>query len=109
VPRTAQERIRDILEAVEEIEGFVTGMSQDTFVHNRMAVRAVTLDLIVIGEAAEAIPDSVREAVPEIPWHAMYGMRNRLVHGYYAVDEQILWETVTNDLLPLKEPLSRLV
>jgi uncharacterized protein with HEPN domain len=79
------------------------------FAANRMAVRAVTLDLIVIGEAAEAIPEAVREALPTIPWHAMYGMRNRLVHGYYDVDEEILWETVQQDLLPLKQKLGALL
>jgi len=107
--RLWHDRVRDILDAIEEIEGFVRGMSSEQFLIDRKTVRAVELNIILIGEAAAAIPDEVQAQHADIPWHRMYGMRNRLVHGYYSVDEGIHWDTVQQDLLPLREQLSSLI
>jgi uncharacterized protein with HEPN domain len=63
----------------------------------------------VIGEAAAHIPDDVAEAHPEIAWNLMRGMRNRLVHDYFGMDPEIIWDTVQNDLPPLVEPLKRIL
>jgi uncharacterized protein with HEPN domain len=55
----------------------------------------------IIGEAAARLPETVRDAHPEIPWAPIIGMRNRLVHGYYDVDLDVLWATVSTNLGPL--------
>ncbi len=55
----------------------------------------------IIGEAATRLPATVRDAHPEIPWTPVIGMRNRLVHGYYDVDLDVLWATVSTNLGPL--------
>lgn len=107
--RPWQDRVRDILDAIAEINGFVHGMSRERFLDDRKTVRAVELNIILIGEAAAAIPDEVQAQYAEIPWHRMIGMRNRLAHGYYSVDEEILWDTIQQDLLPLRGQLSLLV
>jgi uncharacterized protein with HEPN domain len=68
-------------------------------------VRAVELNLIIIGEAASRIPDDIQATYSEIPWSFMKAMRNRLVHAYFNVDAQILWDTVQDDLPTLKAAL----
>ena len=103
------ERVRDILDAIEEIDAFTAGMERETFQADFKTVRAVELDLIVIGEAASGIPDDIQERHHDIPWSFMKAMRNRLVHAYFYVDPQILWDTLQDDLPPLKTALQQLV
>jgi uncharacterized protein with HEPN domain len=67
------------------------------------------LDLIVIGEAANQIPDHIQEQNPKIPWHLMRAMRNRLVHVYFSVDETLLWDTIPKDLPPVEAVLKSLL
>jgi uncharacterized protein with HEPN domain len=108
-PREWTERIRDILDAIQEIQGFVQGMDYETFQQDLRTLRAVELNFIVIGEAANHIPEDVQEAHPEIPWHLMRAMRNRLVHVYFSVDPDLVWDTVQNDLPPLVPALETLL
>jgi uncharacterized protein with HEPN domain len=82
-PRNWKERIQDILDAIAEIQSFVANMRFEEFQDDMKTMRAVELDLIIIGEAAINIPEEVQEAHPEIAWHLMRGMRNRLVHTYF--------------------------
>ena len=97
-PRDWKERIQDILDAIVEIRAFTRGMDFDTFRADAKTIKAVELDFIVIGEAANQIPDEVEEAYPKVPWSLMRAMRNRLVHVYFSVDERLLWDTIQNDL-----------
>ncbi|NJN84971.1 MAG: DUF86 domain-containing protein [Caldilineaceae bacterium] len=100
-----QERVQDILDAVTEINGFVDHLDLESFQRDTKTIRAVEMNFIIIGEAAASIPDAIVDSHPEVPWHLMRGMRNRLVHGYFTVDEQIMWDTVKTDLPPLAEAL----
>ena len=95
------ERIQDILEAIAEIQVFTESMDFDAFRQDQKTVRAVEMNFIIMGEAATALPSEVEEIAPDIPWHLIRGMRNRIVHAYFAVDEQIMWHTITTDLPPL--------
>jgi uncharacterized protein with HEPN domain len=108
-PRDWKERARDILDAIGEIEAFTRGMDFEGFKADTKTMKAVELNLIVIGEAAAGIPDGLEERHPQIPWSLMRAMRNRLVHVYFAVDERLLWDTVKNDLPPLIKPLQSLL
>lgn len=103
------ERVEDILDAIEEIETFTAGMDLAAFRLDAKTVRAIELNLIVIGEAASHIPDDIHAAHPDIPWSFMKAMRNRLVHAYFNVDPQILWDTVQNDVPPLRTILLELI
>ena len=107
--RAWTERVQDILDAIVEIQAFTLGTDFDAFRGDIKTIKAVELDFVVIGEAASHIPDDVQTAHPEVPWHLMRAMRNRLVHVYFSVDPKIVWETLKNDLPPLLEPLRRLV
>lgn len=107
-PRAWQERVRDILQAIEEIRRFTDGMDFEVFQSDDKTIRAVEMNLIIIGEAAGQIPDDVQEAHSQIPWSLMRAMRNRMAHVYFSVDERLLWETATeelDELVPLLEAI----
>ena len=108
-PRDWIDRIRDILDAIAEIQDFVQGMDFDSFCADARTLRAVELDLIIIGEAANGIPCEVEEQHTKIPWSLMRAMRNRLVHVYFSIDERLLWDTVRNDLPVLRFALQSLI
>jgi uncharacterized protein with HEPN domain len=103
------ERVQDILDAIGEITAYTAGMEFDTFQDDFRTIRAVELNFIIIGEAAGRIPDSVQTTHSEIPWSFMKALRNRLVHAYFDVDPQVLWDTIKNDLPPLAESLVQLL
>lgn len=108
-PRSWRERIRDILDAMAEIKAFTRGIAFEAFQCDAKTIRAVELNFIIIGEAASHIPEDVQRAHPEVPWHLMRAMRNRLVHAYFSVDPQIVWDTIYHDLPPLLPLLEVLV
>lgn len=103
------DRVRDILDALEEIKTFTAQLNFEQFQTDLKTIRAVEMNLIVIGEATAAIPEEVQEVHTTVPWHLMRGMRNRIVHAYFAVDERILWDTIQNDLPVLQEQLQLLI
>lgn len=108
-PRAWQERIQDILDAIAELNGFVRGMQLEDFLADMKTQRAVELNFIIIGEAAAQVPEEILEQYPEIPWHLMRGMRNRLVHIYFSVDPRLVWDTIQNDLPGLRNDLLALL
>jgi uncharacterized protein with HEPN domain len=67
------------------------------------------MNFIIIGEAANQIPEEIEEKHAEIPWSLMRAMRNRIVHAYFEVDEKLMWDTVQNDLPPLIPELEKLL
>lgn len=107
--RRWDDRVRDILSAVAEIGDFTREMTCEQFLRDSKTIKAVELDLIVIGEAASQVPEDVQTQHPEVPWRVMKAMRNRLVHVYFDADPQIVWETIVNDLPTLVVPLQRLL
>ena len=108
-PRGWQDRIRDILDAIAEIQKFTHGMDFETFKGDDKSIRAVEMNFIIIGEAANQIPEEIEEKYSVIPWHLMRAMRNRIVHAYFEVDEKLMWDTIQNDLPPLVPELEKLL
>ena len=100
-PRDWRDRIRDILDAIAEIQQFTRGMDYVTFKEDDKSIRAVEMNFIIIGEAANQIPEEVEEKYTAIPWTLMRAMRNRIVHVYFKVDEKLMWDTIQTDLPPL--------
>jgi uncharacterized protein with HEPN domain len=101
--------LQDIISAGEEILSFTNDMDFKDFFQDTRTIRAVSLNFIIIGEAANSIPDAVQERYSDVPWHLMRAMRNRLVHVYYEVDPKLMWDTIKNDLPPLISRLERLI
>ncbi len=87
-----------MLEAAREARTFVKGYARSDLDGNRMLVLALLKSIEIIGEAASRVTSEARAACPSIPWAAIVGMRNRLVHGYFDVDLDIVWATVDQEL-----------
>ncbi len=74
------------------------------FIKDKKTINAVIRSIDVAGEAAKSIPHSMRDRYSDIPWKKMAGMRNKLIHEYFGVDLEIIWETIKKEL-PLLKPL----
>ncbi len=94
-------RVRDILAAVRASIEYCDGLEAAGFDADRKTVDAVIRNLVVMGESVRWIPGPIREAHPGVPWTTMRAVRNIVVHEYFGVDLDILWETVQLDLPPL--------
>ncbi len=73
-------------------------MDFDLFFNDPKTIRAIAFELITIGEAVRSLPATIKDDYPQIPWSSIQGIRNILVHQYYRLDEEMLWETVTEDI-----------
>ncbi len=98
--------IEEIFDRIRSIEAFTRDQTRETFGADPKTLKAVLYDLLVIGEAANRLPDTVTGRHPEIPWHRIRGMRNRLVHAYRDVDPDIVWFAVTEHLDPLRQAVA---
>ena len=99
----------DILEAVEKIGRYTSGMSFQDFAKDGKTLDAVVRNLAIIGEAAARISEDFRIVSPKMPWLEIVGMRNKIVHEYFGVDAEILWKTITEDLSGLEEQVRSLL
>lgn len=108
-PRDWRDRVQGILDAIPEIQKFTCGMDYESFREDDKAIRAVEMNFIIIGEAANQIPEEVEEKHINIPWNLMRAMRNRIVHVYFKIDEKLMGDTVQNDLPPLVPQLGKLL
>lgn len=106
--RDPKERVRDILDAIAAIERY-QATDKEAFERDELLQVWFLRHLQIIGEAARALPEEVRHLAPDIPWPKIIGMRNVLVHGYFEVDTDIVWEAVTKDVPTLKPAVERLL
>ena len=103
--------LKPILEAIERIQRYTQGMSNEAFRANELVQDAVIRNLEIVGEAAHNIECKHRDFAasnPAVPWEEMYLMRNRVAHGYFAVDVDIVWQTLLRDLPELKRQIEQL-
>ena len=100
--RSYTEFLQDIIDAINEVESFVDGVSFDVFTVNREKILAVVKLLEIIGEAVKKIPDDKRKSYVHLPWKGIAGMRDMLVHEYWQVDVAVVWATVQQSLPELK-------
>lgn len=95
--------LADILDAVSAIEDFVRSMDYNAFAGDRKTRSAVIRELEVIGEAAGRISNELKAIYPDIDWRTIKDFRNILAHEYFGIDNEIIWEIVTEKLVPLKK------
>ncbi len=102
-------RVRHILDAAREAVDFSYGQSRDDVSKSRKLNLSLVRLLEIIGEAARGLSPTFVTAHPEIPWKKMSGIRDRLIHGYFDVNMDVVWETVTEDLPPLITDLEKIL
>jgi uncharacterized protein with HEPN domain len=108
-PRDWRLRIEDMLQAIGQIAQYVEGMTWEAFSTDQKTIDAVVRNIEIIGEASRHVPEEIAAHYPHVPWTAMRGMRNILIHEYFLVSLSILWRTVTHNLPPLVPELQRIL
>jgi uncharacterized protein with HEPN domain len=89
-----------MLDPTTAILHFIDGKTRKNLYSDRMFSNAVIRELEIVGEAANHISKTTQKSFPELPWKQLIAMRNTLIHAYFDVDYDIIWETVINDLPP---------
>jgi uncharacterized protein with HEPN domain len=107
MPPSLEDRLRDILDAIAEIEEMLAGSSLERFTTDKMRRRATERYLEVICETARAIPDRVKQDEPGIDWRKMIDFGNLLRHAYHTTKPESVWDIIQNHLSPLKSFVER--
>lgn len=102
-------RILHMIDAADAAGRFMTGRQRADLDTDRMLLFAVVRAVEVIGEAASKVSEETRAQAPGIPWGGIVSMRNRLIHGYFDIDTEIVWKTATDELPALLPELRALV
>ena len=98
-----------ILDSIENIESFTQGVTKDDFIRNKEKQSAVVRQIEIIGEAVKNIPQSFRVQHPEIEWIKIAGIRDVVIHKYFDVSLDIVWEIVRGDIPVLKSKLQKII
>ncbi len=96
--RDFQVYIEDIIDAIDSIETYTKDLTYTDFVSDKKTVDAVIRNFEIIGEATKQLPLSARQGCPNVPWREMAGMRDKLIHGYFGVQLDVVWKTIKERL-----------
>ena len=100
--------IDDIFQAIDRIGQYIKDLSFDAFSEDQKSVDAVVRNLEIVGEAANRLPDEFKEKYSEIEWYKVVGLRHRIVHEYFGIDLQIIWQILHKDLPEFRDALSQI-
>ncbi len=101
--------IEDVIDSTNKIEKFVENMEYQDFVKDEKTIFAVVRALEIIGESVKNIPESIKEKYSEIPWKDMAGMRDKLIHEYFGVKLDVVWETVKSKIPEIKPKFQKIL
>ncbi|MBL0157372.1 MAG: DUF86 domain-containing protein [Bryobacterales bacterium] len=101
--------LRDILSAAAKIEAITAATTEGSFLSDEVLPAAVLHHLTVIGEAINRLPPELRMRHPEVPWTQVVAVRHRIVHAYFDLDWQILWNSMMDDIPRLREQIGAIL
>lgn len=107
--RTPALLLEDILEAASRIIDYTGDINFEEFVSDTRTVDAVIRNFEIIGEASHSLPEEFKNLHPEINWQQIWGFRNRIVHGYFGIDNMIVWKLVTEQIPLLRNDMTELL
>lgn len=100
-------RLEHILQAIEKIEEYTRGLTKEKLSGDSLHLHATAYNIQIVGEAVYKLSQEFKEAHPETPWRMIEKMRHILVHDYFAVDVDIMWLVITDDLPILRQQVER--
>lgn len=101
--------LKDILKSMKLIQEYVEGMDFETFQNDQRTVDAVIRNIEIIGEATKHIPQNVKNEYSKVPWKEMARMRDKMIHGYFTIMHEILWQTANHDIPETKPLIEKMV
>ncbi len=101
--------LKNISEAMDAAQTFVSGMGFDAFVADDKTVSAVLQKLKIVGEAAKKVPETIRQDYPQVPWPQMTEIRDQIVHAYFAIDYAVVWDALKTDIPPLQPIIEQIL
>jgi len=96
--RGDRELLIDMLESMRRVQMYVDGLEYQDFINDLKTQDAVIRALEILGEASKRMSPSIKSQFPDVPWKLMAGMRDKLIHEYFGVNLDVVWEVVTNNL-----------
>lgn len=100
--------VRDMVACCDHILTYTEGVTREVFDRHGMVFDATVRNLELLGEAARQLPEEIRARAPEIEWRKLIALRNILIHSYFGMDDEILWDLVQNKVRPLRIALQAL-
>jgi len=105
MPRGYKACLRDILEAISKIERYIEEMSFEDFSQDDLIKDGIARNLEIIGEAVKNIPDEIKKKNYDLEWKKIAGLRGILIHTYFGIDVEIVWDIVKNKIPSVKEKI----
>ena len=107
--RQTSELLLDIKEAAKRISGYISGMSYPKFLDDQKTQDAVVRNIEIIGEAVKKLPETFRAQYPDMPWKEIAGTRDKLIHDYFGVNFDILWNISENEIPGIRTKIDKLL
>ena len=107
--RSPKDFLRHILDEINYLLATSQDLSREEFLLNETLKRSFTRSLEIIGEASKNLPDTFRAKHPTLPWRKMAGMRDKLIHDYFGVDYDVVWDVVSNEIPKLEPQIRHLI
>lgn len=101
--------LKHIIEAIDKIKMYTKGMDRESFLKNEMAMDAVVRNIEIIGEATKNLSEDFRKKHEEIPWKDIAGMRDCIVHFYFGLDYDLVWEVIERDLPAFEKKIMKIL
>lgn len=107
--RDITDYLQDILDAINDVEIFTASITYEQFTKDRKTLNAVVRSIEVIGEASKRLPDTLKAKYSELPWREITGMRDKLIHAYFGIDTETIWQTAKEDIPSMKKSIKKMI